>query len=76
MLKFLEEIELGDCPVCHNGIGLLEEEKGQSYYVTCVDCGSHTADVPFRDDSERKAAAEGAAYLWNVGKVLSCYPGD
>ena len=34
--------ELQDCPYC-GGAGLLEEENGWCWYVTCMDCGSHTA---------------------------------
>ena len=75
MLNIYEEIDLGDCPVC-GGCGLLEEEKGQSYYVVCVDCGAHTADTPFNGENDRLTAAELAAHLWNIGKVLSMNPGD
>ena len=67
-------INLLDCPVC-NGPGLLEEENGWCMYVTCLDCGCQTAEIAFKSREERKSAAQSAADLWNMGKVISPDPG-
>ncbi|MBR4211500.1 MAG: Lar family restriction alleviation protein [Oscillibacter sp.] len=64
-----EEIELQSCPYC-GGAGLLEEENGWCWYVVCVDCGSQTASIDFRTPEERLGAAQKAARLWNIGKIL------
>ncbi len=64
-----EEIELQSCPYC-GGAGLLEEENGWCWYVVCVDCGSQTASIDFRTPGERLEAAQKAARLWNIGKIL------
>ncbi len=64
-----EEIELQDCPYC-GGAGLLEEENGWSWYVTCMDCGSRTATSEYSGTKERADAARKAAALWNIGKVV------
>lgn len=69
------QIDLLDCPRCH-GAALLEEENGWCYYVTCMDCGCHTAEVQFSCDAERLDAAKKAASRWNAGKVLSPEPGE
>ena len=42
-----QEIDLLDCPRCQ-GPALLEEENGWCYYVMCLDCGCHTAEVEFK----------------------------
>ncbi len=67
--------DLLDCPICQ-GPALLEEENGWCYYVMCLDCGCHTAEIEFRSDEERPAAAAQAARLWNMGKVISSSPGE
>ena len=68
-VEIYEEIELEDCPYC-GGAGLLEEEGGWSWYVMCMDCGSQTASFEFKTRDERKEAAQKAANLWNMGKVV------
>lgn len=70
-----EEIELLDCPICQ-GPGLLEEENGWCFYAMCLDCGCQTAEVGYKNESERKEAAAAAARLWNMGKVIPCTPGE
>ena len=42
----------------------------------CMDCGSQTAEIAFKSRDERKAAAQAAADLWNMGKVVSPTPGS
>ncbi len=64
-----EKYPLQDCPYC-GGAGLLEEEGGWCWYVTCMDCGSQTAPIFFEGDTEREEAAGRAAHLWNIGKVI------
>ena len=71
----LKELDLLDCPRCH-GPALLEEESSSYYYITCMDCGCHTAEVEFNSDSERLEAAKKAANRWNCGKTLSSDPGE
>ena len=44
--------------------------------VTCVDCDRHTAEVEYRSPEGRENAARQAAYLWNIGKVLTGVPGE
>jgi len=68
-LNIFEELELQDCPYC-GGAGLLEEENGWCWYAVCVDCGSQTAHIDFRTPEERLEAAQKAARLWNIGKIL------
>ena len=70
-----EELELQACPYC-GGAGLLEEDHGWSWYVMCVDCGSQTASIDFRTPEARLDAAQKAAHLWNIGKVLRSNAGD
>ena len=69
------QIDLLDCPVC-NGPGLLEEENGWCFYVMCLDCGCHTAEVEFKTEEDRFDAARQAARLWHMGKVISSSPGE
>ena len=52
------------------------EEDGSSFYVACVDCGSHSVNIDYKGASDRKEAAERAAGLWNTGKVISSHPGE
>lgn len=70
-----KQIDLLDCPICQ-GPSLLEEENGWCFYVMCMDCGCHTAEVEFNSDDERLTAAQQAARLWNMGKVISSSPGE
>ncbi len=74
-MDMFDQIELFDCPVCH-GAGLLEEEAGWCVYATCLDCGAHTAEIPFKNDEERLKAAQQSARMWNMGKVISSGVGD
>ena len=69
-MDLYDEIELFDCPQCH-GPGLIQEENGWCLYVECLDCGCHTAELPFKNEEERKTVAKQAASLWNVGKVIA-----
>lgn len=69
------KVDILDCPVCQ-GPGLLEEENGWCFYVMCLDCGCQTAEVGYASEAEREDAAHRAAYLWNMGKVISCNPGE
>ena len=64
-----KEIELQDCPIC-GGPALLEEENGWCWYVTCADCGSHTVKSPYKTEADALSAAQQAADLWNMGKVV------
>ena len=64
-MESYQEIELQECPIC-GGAGLMEEENGWCFYVACLDCGSHTAEIRY----------ERAAHLWNIGKVLTDTPND
>ena len=50
-MDITEEIELHDCPICA-GAGLIEEED-HGYYVACLDCGSYTGTVGYKDEDER-----------------------
>ncbi len=70
-----EDIELFDCPLCH-GAGLFQEEGGWCLYVTCLDCGCHTAELSYSSEEERQEMARRAARSWNVGKVIHPGPGD
>lgn len=74
-MDIYKDIELLDCPVCH-GPAAMEEENGWSVYVTCMDCGSHTAYMEYSSEEERAEAAGKVASLWNMGKVLSHNPGE
>ncbi len=69
------ELDLQDCPIC-GGPAILEEENGWCYYVACLDCSAHTADVAFHSPDEREPAMRSAARLWNIGTVVSSDPGE
>ena len=73
MKEILKQIDLQDCPLC-KGPGVLEEEGGWCFYVSCMDCGCHTAEIPYASDDARAEAAKSAAHLWNIGKVLRSDP--
>ena len=75
MEQILKEIDLQECPLCR-GTGVLEEEGGWCFYVSCMDCGAHTAEIPYKTADERLSAAKNAAQLWNIGKVLRPDPGE
>ena len=70
-----EEIELQDCPYC-GGAGCFEEEGGWCLYIQCLDCGAHTAELSYNNETERLEAAQRAARTWNIGKVIYPGPGD
>ena len=74
-MDIYKDIELFDCPICH-GTGVLEEENGWCIYVTCLDCGSHTAELPYNSEAERQQMAKQAASTWNMGKVIAATPGE
>ena len=65
-----DDIELCECPRGH-GPGLIQEENGWCLYVECLDCGCHTAELPFHSEDERQAVARHLATTWNLGKVIS-----
>ena len=73
-MEIHEQIDLNDCPIC-GGPALLEEENS-GYYVTCLDCGSHSVHVAFKSDEDRLTAAQHTSLLWNGGKVISSNPGE
>ncbi|MCR5732451.1 MAG: Lar family restriction alleviation protein [Sphaerochaetaceae bacterium] len=75
MLDLNESVELLDCPRCH-GVGVVEEENGWCVYVSCLDCGCHTAEVGYNTPEERLEAAKTAASRWNIGKVISSEPDE
>ena len=54
----------------------MEEENGWCLYAACLDCGAHTAEIRYERDAERLDAAQRAAHLWNIGKVLTDTPND
>lgn len=74
-LEISKEIEILDCPICH-GPAVLEEENGWCFYISCMDCGCHTAEVGYDSEDKRSESAKKAASLWNIGKVLSSEPGE
>ena len=73
--RLFERFDLAECPYCR-GAGMLEEESGWCIYVTCLDCGTHTAEFPFNSEEERVVAAEQAVRVWNMGKVISAGVGE
>lgn len=74
-MDIFKEIDLQDCPLCH-GPAILEEENNWCFYVMCLDCGCHTAEVQYENETERLDAAKRAALQWNIGKVLRSDPGE
>lgn len=74
-MDIYKDIELLDCPRCQ-GPAIMEEENGWCVYVTCGDCGCHTAEVEFKSEDQKAEAAKQAARLWNNGKVVSHDPGE
>ena len=75
MDPILEAISVSDCPCC-GGAGVISEEGGWAISVECVDCGAHTAISTYSKPEEKQAAAESAAYTWNLGKVVAPGPGE
>ena len=71
----LTSIELLDCPLCQ-GPSLLEEENNWCFYAMCLDCGCQTAEIEYKSPEDRLTAAQQAARLWNMGKVIPCSPGE
>ena len=45
-------VEIYECPLC-GGAGILEEDCGSSYYVTCLECGCHSVKIDFKSDDDR-----------------------
>ena len=68
-MDICDELELQDCPFC-GGAGLLAEEGGWCWSVTCMDCGAQTAHFEYKSPDKREEAARSAAYVWNLGKVV------
>ena len=54
-MDILKDISLQDCPIC-GGAGLLEEEQGWCFYVSCLDCGAHSVEVAYRKSEDREDA--------------------
>ncbi len=68
-------IELLACPNC-GGVGSIEDEGGWCVYIQCLDCGAHTAELPYKDEAQRQEAARRAAMTWNFRKVIRPNPGE
>jgi hypothetical protein len=45
-------------------------------YVECLDCGCHSAELTYKNEEERMAAAQSVADLWNMGKVIKSCVGE
>lgn len=75
MDEILKEVDMLDCPICQ-GPAILEEESGWCFYVSCLDCGCHTAESAYSTPDERLESARKAVSLWNRGKVLKSNPGE
>ena len=71
----ISEIELEECPVCR-GDGQLMHEGGWNVQVECTQCGTHTVYLEYETEEEKKAAEQGVASLWNMGKVISSQRGE
>ena len=56
-MDIFDKIELQDCPIC-GGAGLLEEENGNSFYVACMDCGSRSVNIDYKEEAGREDAAQ------------------
>lgn len=70
-----EHINLQECPQC-DGPALIQEEDGWCVYVECLDCGCHSAELTYKNEGERMAAAQSVADLWNMGKVIKSCVGE
>ena len=53
-----------------------EAQDGNSFYVACMDCGSRSVNIDYKEEAKREDAAQRAADLWNTGKVISSHPGE
>jgi len=73
-MEIFTDYELFECPEC-GGAGLLEDESGWCMYVMCMECGCHTAEFDYRNDTEHAEAARLAAETWNRGKIVPASPG-
>ena len=74
-MDIYREVDLLDCPCC-GGAGLLEEENGWCWYVVCMDCGAQTGYINYKKEEDKLAAAQKAAGIWNMGKVVNPSPGE
>ena len=73
-MDIFDQVELGDCTLC-GGAGLFEEE-GNSFYATCMDCGSRSVNVSYSTEEGKLEALKRVAMLWDSGKVLNSNPGE
>ena len=69
-MELYEEIELQECPIC-GGPAALEEENDWSFYVACLDCGAHTADIRYASGDTRRDAASAPRIS---GTSARCFP--
>ncbi len=74
-MDFFDNIELLDCPNC-GGVGCFEQEGDWCIYVQCLDCGAHTAEIPYKGEEEKQNAALRAAMNWNRRKFIQPNPGE
>lgn len=74
-MDIYEQINLQDCPLCDGG-SILEEEGNSGFYAMCLDCGAQTVIVDYKSEDDKLRAAQRAAHLWNIGKVLKMSPGE
>lgn len=68
-------IELEECPCCR-GAGMLMHEGGWNVQVECVDCSAHTVYLEYENEEQKRAAEQGVARLWNMGKVVKSERGE
>ena len=69
-------IELEDCPICHDGVGVMNHEGGWCCYVECLDCGAQTTFVDYDDAGSKEGAEQAVVNLWNYGKVIRIERGE
>ena len=74
-MDYFDEIDLGDCPCC-GGVGTIEEEGGWCLYIQCGYGGARTAELSYKNETERQEAAQRAAENWNLRKVIYPGPGE
>ncbi len=70
-----ESVDLLECPCC-GGAGIIEDEGGWCVYIQCLDCGAHTAAIPYETEEGRLEAARTGAMNWNARKVIRPGPGE
>ncbi len=75
MDPMLEQISIQDCPIC-GGAAAIFEEGGWAFTVECADCGAYTAASTYTKPEDRQKAAQQAAYIWNLGKVINPSRGE